>query len=181
MTAVVGLVHKGDVWIGADSGGVADCVVTTRKDEKVFRNGEFIMGFTSSYRMGQLLRYSLKPPTKADTTTDYKFMATAFIDGIRECLRSGGFLKDDCNKETGGAFLVGFAGRLYRVDEDFNVGESVHEYQAVGCGNEVTLGAMYATQKLPPRVRIRLALEAAERHNTGIRKPFRILVQRWKK
>ena len=30
--------------------------------KKVFHNGEFIMGFTDSFRMGQLLQYKLQIP-----------------------------------------------------------------------------------------------------------------------
>ena len=62
MTCIVGLVHEGVVYIGGDSAGVAGLSLTVRADEKVFQNGEFLMGFTTSFRMGQLLRYSLKPP-----------------------------------------------------------------------------------------------------------------------
>ena len=50
------------MYIGGDRAGVAGLSLTVRADEKVFQNGEFLMGFTTSFRMGQLLRYSLKPP-----------------------------------------------------------------------------------------------------------------------
>ena len=60
MTCIVGLVHEGVVYIGGDSAGVGGMSLTVRADEKVFQNGEFLMGFTTSFRMGQLLRYSLK-------------------------------------------------------------------------------------------------------------------------
>lgn len=62
MTCIVGLVDKGSIYMGGDSAGVAGLSVTTRADEKVFLNGPFIMGFTTSFRMGQILRYKFVPP-----------------------------------------------------------------------------------------------------------------------
>lgn len=62
MTCIVGLVDQGNVWIGGDSAGVGGYDLMLRADQKVFRNGDFLMGFTSSFRMGQLLRYKLSPP-----------------------------------------------------------------------------------------------------------------------
>lgn len=62
MTAIAGLVHDGRVLIGADSGGVAGWTLNVRKDSKVFTNGAYVMGFTTSFRMGQLLRWAFKPP-----------------------------------------------------------------------------------------------------------------------
>jgi hypothetical protein len=48
VTAIAGFVHKGSVWIGGDSAGVADYDLHIRADQKVFVNGEFGFGFTSS-------------------------------------------------------------------------------------------------------------------------------------
>jgi len=62
MTCIVGLVENGKVYIGGDSAGVAGLDITTRKDEKVFQKENMIFGFTSSFRMGQILRYSFKNP-----------------------------------------------------------------------------------------------------------------------
>ena len=64
MTCIVGLVHEGVVYIGGDSAGVAGLSLVVRADEKVLRNGDFLMGFTTSFRMGQLLRYKLDPPRR---------------------------------------------------------------------------------------------------------------------
>ena len=88
MTAVVGLVHNGRVHLGADSAGSSGWSLTLRADEKVFRNGPYAMGFTTSYRMGQLLRYAFAPP---EPTGDLQgFMVTTFVDSVRACLKDGG-------------------------------------------------------------------------------------------
>lgn len=172
MTAIVGVVHDSQVHIGGDSAGVSGWSLTVRADSKVFINGPYVMGFTSSFRMGQLLRYALTPPEPAGDLE--RFMATTFIDAVRECLKTGGWAAKENEREEGGVFLVGIAGRLFRVDSDYHVGEAVDGFDAVGCGEEVALGALYATarSRMAPQRRIKLALEAAERFSAGVRGPF---------
>lgn len=138
MTAIVGLVHDGAVHIGGDSAGVGGWSLTVRADSKVFANGPYIMGFTSSFRMGQLLRYALTPP--APTVGLEKFMATTFIDTVRECLKAGGFATKESEREMGGTFLVGCRGRLFVVYDDYQVAEAADGYAAVGCGFDIALG-----------------------------------------
>ena len=64
ITCIVGFSHLGKVYIGGDSAGLSGWGLTVRKDPKVFANGPCIMGFTSSFRMGDLLRYSLVVPER---------------------------------------------------------------------------------------------------------------------
>ena len=162
MTCIVGLVDDGDVYIGGDSA-----------DEKVFGNGPFIMGFTSSFRMGQLLRYKFSAPDQTVHQGDMEYMVTSFIDAARQCFANNGF--GDKDASTGGTFLVGFNGKLYTVESDFQVGIPAPGYDAVGCGADLALGAMYATQGLPPEERINTALLAASTFSAGVAPPFTIL------
>ena len=58
MTCIVGILEEnGDIYMGGDSAGASGNTLKIRADEKVFINENYIMGFTSSFRMGQLLRY----------------------------------------------------------------------------------------------------------------------------
>jgi ATP-dependent protease HslVU (ClpYQ) peptidase subunit len=179
MTAIVGLVHDGKVLIGADSGGVAGWTVTVRKDSKLFANGAYVMGFTSSFRMGQLLRWAFKPPAPGKGSLE-RFMCTTWVDAARRALRDGGWATKEADREIGGVLLVGVRGRLFRIDEDWQVGEHVDGYAAVGSGEQLSLGALAATENLglDPEKRVLASLEAAERHNLGVRGPFHLM---WEK
>jgi ATP-dependent protease HslVU (ClpYQ) peptidase subunit len=173
VTAIVGLVHGGSVHLGGDSAGVGDHYsLQVRADAKVFATGPYVMGFTSSFRMGQLLRWALKVP-EPDNDLE-RFMATTFIDAVRDCLREGGWLSKDSERETGGDFLVGIRGRLFAVQGDFQVAEMADGYAAVGSGYQLALGVLYATRtsRMRPERRLEVALEAAERFNAGVRGPF---------
>jgi hypothetical protein len=177
MTCIVGLIDEGTVYIGGDSAGVAGFDLSIRADEKVFVNGPFVMGFTTSFRMGQLLRYKFQPPDhpyeKDGLLMDTrKYMSTIFIDAVRKCLKDGGYATKINEEESGGTFLVGYKGKLFMVDSDYQVGETLDNYNSVGCGNSIALGCLYVTKDRLPEERIQLALEAAERYNAGVRGPF---------
>ena len=174
MTCVVGLTHKGSVYIGADSAGVQGWALTVRADEKVFSRGPFLMGFTTSFRMGQLLRYKLEVPEQVGTDVP-GFMATVFIDAVRECLKAGGWATVKDGNESGGGFLVGYRGRLFTIGNDFQVGEAVDGYDSVGCGDELAKGVLFATKGKHPVKRVETALRAAEAHNAGVRAPFHVI------
>lgn len=174
MTCIVGLAEQGTVWMGGDSAGAnGSWSLELRSDSKVFQRGPYLMGFTTSFRMGQLLRYSLDPVAPEGDLDE--FMSTAFVDAVRKCLKDGGFAKKDSEREEGGTFLVGVHGRLFTVHDDYQVAEQVTPYAAVGCGADIALGVMYATDHLEPSHRLRIALDAAERHSAGVRGPFTIM------
>jgi hypothetical protein len=172
MTCIVGLVDDGQIYIGADSAGVGGLGLTIRADEKVFTKGDFIMGFTSSFRMGQLLRYSLKPPVYHSDVDTFEYMVTDFINAVRDTLKAGGYAQKDKEVEQAGVFIVGFKGKLYKIDSDYQVALSSLPFDACGCGDDIALGAMYSNSHLDPVKRINQALEAAEQFSAGVRRPF---------
>ena len=174
MTCIVGLVDRDRVFLGGDSAGIASNYrLTVRADRKVFRNGSFIMGFTSSFRMGQLLAFTFNPPTPRIGVDIMAYMVTDFIDAARARMKEGGFARVREAAEEGGTFLVGYSGRLFHIADDFQVGESIHGFDACGCGEELALGSLRSTRAWPdPEARIKEALETAETFSAGVRGPF---------
>ena len=177
MTAIAGLIHEGRVLLGSDSAASGGWNIEIRRDAKVFRSGRYVMGFTTSFRMGQILRWSLEPPQPPGNGQLERFMCTTWVDAVREALKAGGWAKRDAEQETGGEFLVGVSGRLFTVYADYQVGEVAAEYAAVGSGEQLALGAFAATEgmRLSPKRRVSLALSAAERHISSVRGPFHLL------
>jgi hypothetical protein len=68
--------------------------------------------------------------------------------------------------------IVGVGGRVFEIDNLLHVQLLDRGYVAAGGGGEVALGALYASKNLSPRKRVRLALEAAAAHLTGVAPPF---------
>lgn len=174
MTCVVGLIDRDGVYVGADSAGVSGWDLIVRADPKVFRNGEVLIGFTSSFRMGQLLRFTFEVPLHPEGISTEHYMATHFVDGVRQCLKEGGYAEKLNEREKGGAFIVAYRGELFIIESDYQVSQPADNFAAVGCGNQVAHGALHATVGMPSRNRVELALAAAERFCAGVRAPFRV-------
>lgn len=173
MTCIVAAIEgrDGSIVMGGDSAGVSGLDVTVRADEKVFTNGAFIMGFTSSFRMGQLLRYALKPPSQEYGQDMFAFMAINFVDAVRDCLKKGGYAKKENETESAGTFIVGYNGRIFTVHSDYQVSEAQCDFASVGCGESYALGALHVMNKSgwSAEIRVRIALEAAARFSGGVR------------
>lgn len=172
MTCIVGMVQDGKVLIGGDSAGVGGLDIQNRKDVKVFTNGDFVMGCTTSFRMIQLLQYKLSPPKRHPDVDVMRFMVTDFVEAVRELFRSGGFATKENEAESGGNFLVGYAGRLFRIESDYQVGERVEGFDACGCGEAYALGAMAAYTPTDARERLTFALKTVAQFSAGVRGPF---------
>ena len=174
-TCIVGLEHEGSVYIGGDSAGVNEALdIRVRADEKVFKKHNMIFGFTSSFRMGQIIRYSFNPPMQAVGEGDYEYLCGPWTDALIECFRSKGYATVDNNLVTGGTFLVGFNGSLYNVQDDFQVGRHIFPYDTCGCGGRLAIGAISALYDIvtDPEELIMAGLKAAEKFSAGVSGPF---------
>ena len=178
MTCLVGIGDGERVWIGADSAGVEGTYLEVRADQKVFKNGDFLMAFCGSFRVRDIAQYAFNPPSQPTRMSEREFLVTKFLEDFRDVLYEHGarHSKNDVESMDGGC-LVGYRGEVYAISEDFQIGTIADGYAALGCGAEVALGALHATQtsKMSPSRRVKLALEASERWSGGVRGPFKIL------
>jgi len=148
----------------------------TRSDPKVFTNGEFIFGYTSSFRMGQLLEHEFTPPTPYEGEKGMGYMVKRFIPAVRQLMKDGGYQETHNGQEWGGTFLVGYRGQLYEIENDYQVARVRQAYHACGCGQDLALGSLHATEQfdLSPKERITMALEAASEFSAGVRGPYSV-------
>lgn len=179
MTCIVGLVHNSRVYIGGDSGGLGKNSYDIRKMPKVFTKGQFVYGYAGSFRMGNILQYEFKEPKiKGDI---FKYMVHDYINGLRKCFEKHGFEIDSEREADGGeaispCFFVGMKGKLFSVHEDLQIAELTRSYDAIGCGGDFALGAMYMAQEMDktPEEKITIALKAATQFSS-IYEPFHIV------
>jgi hypothetical protein len=177
VTVIAGLVDGDTVVIGGDSAGLAGWSLSLRADTKVFTNGPYVIGFSESFRLGQLMRHAFNAPALPTDVDVDRFMVTTWIDGLRSTLKSSGWARTDEGTEKAGAFLVAAGGRLWEAGDDLQLGVPLDGYAAVGCGANVALGSLHATRRtrMSAESRVRAALEASEHHSGGVRAPFTIL------
>ena len=185
MTCIVAVKSKDGVVIGGDSAAVSESYSTARADTKVFNSGPMVMGFTSSFRMGQILMTSFSPPEHDPRIEDYKFMCVDFVDAVMKTFDKKGWGHKSDNVQTGGHFLVGYKGEIYQIQSDFQVGKPIELYSAVGCGEEFALGSLWnsfgETDTLPTRAAaekaITNALDAACKFSGWVKPPYTFVVE----
>lgn len=196
MTCIVGLEHEGKVYMGGDSAAVSRWDMTRTRLKKVFRRGTFLVGYTTSFRMGQLLQYRLAVPKREGGMDPLEYMATVFVDAVRACLKEGGVAKIENAVEEGGSFLVGYEGVLYHLESDFQVNYSQDGFMAVGCGAPYALGALHqprvvvvpetfpmlssenskAQTDADPALSVYMALASAGHFSIGVSAPYYVEV-----
>lgn len=165
MTAIVAKIHEGYVWMGADHLG-SDGFVKTEfiENSKVFKNGDFLIGYTTSFRMGQILQYSWKPPYRVEGISDDQYFYKAVLDSIRNCFKDNDYGDKVGVDWQSGNFLVGWKGRLFEVENAHALEHK--QIAAVGSGCYHAIGAMKALLKVKkyeddPQAFLECALEVA--------------------
>lgn len=178
MTCLVGLVHEGSVWIGADRLSNDGCVGTMIATSKVQRHPEMLLASSGEPRVGQLLAYAFIPPLRhAETTSDIQYLVRQWVPSLRATLDTYGVpVEEDKGGNTRWAILLGYRGHLYEIYDDFQVTESLCGWSAAGCSYKAALGALHATygRVEDPDLRVVLALQAAEQVDIHVRGPFDI-------
>jgi len=179
MTLVAAQICKdGTVWMGADSlSGTYTGEKRMRKDTKIFTSGPYLIGFTSSYRMGQILRHKttlpkLLPKLAAHATSGHKHIVKV-IDSLSESLFENNYTVEKDNRRYGGEFIISWSGRLYIVESDFQYHMPLTPYCCIGAGEAYGLGAMHASNKShTPEESILHALRAASEFSCFVAPPF---------
>jgi ATP-dependent protease HslVU (ClpYQ) peptidase subunit len=181
MTCIVGLTYEGITYIGADSLGSNTYTKTVRKDKKVFKlkdTQNAVLGYTSSFRMGQLLMYANGLIDKRDEPNiDHEYLVTRFVPNLISLFENNGYGKNNGGEKSGGTFLLGYKDKLYKIESDYQVAESAFNFDACGCGEDFALGSLHSTKdsKLSPEERILYSLRASSEFSTGVQAPFYIL------
>ena len=174
MTCIIALEHENKVYMGCDSAAASGWDMQPTALKKVFRVGEFLIGYTSSFRMGQLLEHHLEVREEKDED-DLNYLVTVFIPAVRTCLKDGGYTKINDNQEEGGIFLVGYRGKAYKVNSDFQVNRFRTGFIATGCGEKYALGALAAQEIINPERAIMKALEIAGMFSNGVCGPYFVM------
>jgi len=172
MTCIVAIKDENQIIMASDSGSIdTDSMFTLhRADRKmVIKDNRFLIGFAGSYRIGQIVISSFMP-ARNDSDDPSKYMRTDFINGMRESLSENGAITNNSMDNT--SFLIGYAGLLFWIQEDFQVAEVSYEYMAIGSGYEIALGSLFSTEGMKPEERLTIALRASMEFKAGIRAPF---------
>lgn len=189
MTCIVGIEHQGKVWMGADSAYSDGRLqgLLAADSPKIWRAGAHVVGVAGSARVADILRFQMtwpEPPARGLLGYVVRFV----VPKIRTALRRGGRMQQEHDHQGGYgaeggdvsnmAIMLAVNGKLFTIEDDFQVNHARGGYDAIGSGEPVALGALHASKGLEPRSRLKMALVAAEMHTCGVRRPWRMLSTR---
>lgn len=180
MTAIVGIETDEGVWIAGDS--LASDTQTgskvLRTDTKVFKLGDFLIGFTGSYRLGQIIKFNMDPtPYRSKDGSMEEFMVNSFVPEIRKAL-SRHDISDTKIAEEAFEVLVGHRGKLWHIQTDLSVAHHQNRYDSIGSGSDFAAGSLHTSMGwTDPVARINCALESAAAWSAYVAPPWIILFQ----
>jgi ATP-dependent protease HslVU (ClpYQ) peptidase subunit len=166
MTAVVAVAASagGEAVIGSDACvGSADGFVELTALPKWFRLGPATIGFAGDMAAAaRVARAKVSAVRKGQTLANWPATHLAPVVAAMD-------LKEDSLD-----LLIVVGGAVFTMDEGGGLVRPLHGYAAIGSGGSAALGALAATEGLAMSAvdRVRLALDAAERHAAGVRGPM---------
>lgn len=152
MTCITGMVRNGHVYMAGDLMGSNGFTGKVYPDSKVFVNGDFIIGYTSSFRMGQILEWNWNQPLRQEGICDREYMQLNVVESLRETFAAFGYGVKDGLEDIGGNFLIGYKDKLYEMQNNFSL-LSIEDYAAVGSGSyhaEAILHLLYENEEIHP-------------------------------
>lgn len=165
MTCVVAVADGGGVHFGGDSAITSDDELAIQRDPKVFRRGPYVIGYSGSLRWGSILRYVVPLPTPPRRGVA-RMLNLELSAELAVALAQARVKADQA--------LLGVSGELYWIDEDLAFVRLGADYGAIGSGAAYALGALSVLDhRLPPKRRLRHALEAAAHHCPSVQGPWR--------
>lgn len=172
MTCIAALIDAdGKGHIASDSLGSNGHTKSLNKNRKIFTKEGMLIGYTSSYRMGQLLEYSLCLPQRKVSQDIESYMYVDFINAVRNLFTDNGFTKVDYSVEFGGNFVVITEGHLFEVQRDFSLLETQEPFTACGSGEDYAIAALDVLHKrgrLTPKNMLTEAIETAAKYVTSV-------------
>lgn len=173
MTCIVGVISDGKVYMGSDSAVATGWEVRPLAESKLFRLGKMVFGTSGDMRVAQVVKHGLVLEAQPEDNDDMAYMVNVVAECIRELLKARGISTVNNNKEGNETeFLVGYRGHLYEINTNYQVTEYSEGFNAIGCGQDYALGALYIAFDTDPEDRVSLALQAADHFSGGVCQPF---------
>lgn len=178
MTCILGYADEKNMYIAGDACGSNGQYYSKRKDDKVFKKGEMLFGYTTSFRMGHLLQWKFVIPKHRKDISTMEYMNTLFIDEVIKCFSENAYVKVDKEVKAGGHFIVCYDGIVFSIDSDFQVGINEGNLDGCGCGAIAALAAFkmgMLSKRWGIEYNLKKALLISSQMIPGVCEPFTVL------
>lgn len=146
MTCIIALRDKetNTVYLAGDKLGSNGSTKAVYKDPKVFQVGHFYFGYTTSFYMGQLLKYSWKQPCKTMHQDEDEYIYRDVVQSLKKVFSDNNFGQNQNGHEPDfGCFIMVYKGRIFKVQDNMSLLE-VEDFVSVGCGEYYATGSVLA-------------------------------------
>lgn len=158
MTCIIAFTNGEQSFIAGDKLGSNGFTKSIQTEPKVFEK-KFIkiaddglnrtesvlaMGYTSSFRMGQLLTYNLNLPDQKANQTFAQYLVLEVIPLIRKLFKEEWGARDTTQDIGGGQFIILHDHVIYEVQGDFSVLQPKTQITSVGSGTYHAIASMEA-------------------------------------
>ena len=195
MTCIIAHTDGVSSFIAGDKLGSNGFTKTVQTEPKVFEK-EFIklhddgltrtkevmaLGYTTSFRMGQLLNYNLNLPEQDASQTFSQYLVIKVIPIILQMFKEEWGARDASQDVGGGQFIILHNHTIYEVQEDFSVLQPKTRITAVGSGTYHAIAAMQAyievenESKKPLHERIKSIFKIVSDNVTSVSEEFDVL------
>jgi len=168
MTCIIGYKTGKSVYVAADSaatteeGDIRHIVV-----EKIFRNGDYLIGYAGSIRAGQIFL-----PSRFEPPDSIEKLVEAMITKMGDlgCLVTTEY--QTSASQT--LFIIAYKNELYEILTDFQLNKISEGFTSIGCGASYAFGAMEVIQEedLSPTEKLKKALAVTAKYNYAVKPPF---------
>lgn len=172
MTVIVAIETPDCVWLGADRLASNGHTGEPVEMPKIFEREGVWFGICGSFRMGQILQYSLELPLGSLTDDVDRWVATDFITALREAFVAAHWGKETDGRAAGGNFLMIVKRRVYEIQGEYSFIRNLSGEYAIGSGEDYAKGSLHATRGQETDWRVREALDAASEFVVSVAGPY---------
>lgn len=184
MTCIIGYLDKGNdcVYVGADSLGSnwsKQALIRNRKVFKAKGNKDIVMAISGDYKLQNILSIEeniIEEIKHLKNDVNFEHIVKYTSPRIMSLARNYNCTTTDSGYERlEGNIIFAYKNQLYIIESNGQVLESEDDYVAGGSGETFALAVLSQNTDDKPEDKIIKALEAAEKHGVGIKRPFYVL------
>jgi ATP-dependent protease HslVU (ClpYQ) peptidase subunit len=168
MSCLIAYKSGNKIYLGSDGAATEeDGDIRPIKTKKIFRVGDYLIGYAGSIRAGQIIR-NIDPPETIEE----------LIEVMRTKMEECGCLAitDASTSLSQSCFIVIHRDIIYEILSDFQLNEVSGNFTTIGCGGPYAFGAMHVIQEedLSPSQKIVKALKVVSEYHAAVRPPYEV-------
>jgi ATP-dependent protease HslVU (ClpYQ) peptidase subunit len=176
MSVAVGIIERGQVWMGADTAITAGNIQLQASGVKMFRVKDLVIAGVGYLRPIQSIHYGLGVPRHPKGISNEEYVIGHLIPKLADCIEaSDGVAEPMDSHAMSCSLLIGYRGNLFHIAEDFACTQPSNPYYAIGSGGSYAMAALALLEGAPPRERMELAMEVTSMFDPWVTAPFDIL------